>query len=78
MLNQSFILNVLIILIEKGVFYDETYDDVEDLVDYAFEINNKLFKDRLFQFDYSIIRVRMHENLKLSKKCKFIRRLLNE
>ena len=70
MLNQSFILNVLIILIEKGVFYDETYDDVEDLVDYAFEINNRLFKDRLFQFDYSIIRVRMHEGLKLSKKCK--------
>jgi len=52
---------------KKGVFYDKVYENVEDLVEYAVEKNNKLFSNHMFQFDYSISQILINDSDSLNE-----------
>lgn len=52
-----------------GVYYDDTHDNVEDLVSYSVDVTNRVLKSSSFQFEYSINRVDHFNSYKLTKTC---------
>ncbi len=56
-------------IIFKGIFYDDTYDDVKEIVSYIIETNNYSTKKYLFQFEYSLNKIINSEGYKLTKQC---------
>lgn len=56
---------------KKGIFYDNSNQYIEDIVSYAIESNNKIYKNESFKFNYSITEVLPRSNSKLYRKCIF-------
>jgi len=56
---------------KKGVFYDETYDNVEDIVSHSVKLVNMNLKNITFSFEYSIVKVENYNSYKLTKMRKF-------
>ena len=50
-----------------GVFYDDSYDQVPDIVEYSINIINRLYKTSYFEFEYSINKVNLNNSYKLTK-----------
>jgi glutamate receptor, ionotropic kainate 2 len=56
-----------------SIFYDEKYENMEDLVAYTIEANNHLNRKNSFQFEYTITRVKDSNAYKLTEQlCKEI------
>ncbi len=56
---------------KKGVYYDETYANVEDITAYSTEIISRFTKKSSFRFEYSINKVTSNLGFKLTKTlCK--------
>ena len=52
----------------KGIFYDDTFEYVEDFVAYNAEIiKNMTLQNNTFKFEYSINKIKNSEMVKLSK-----------
>ncbi len=66
----SIICYTLNYLIKQGVFYDDTYENIEDIVSYSVKIVNMNLKNSTFSFDYSIIKVEDYNAYTLTKICK--------
>ena len=64
--NISFI----IINIWAGVYYDDTYTNVPDLVAYSADIIDRILKTSSFRFEYSIKKVYQNSTFKLTKTCR--------
>ena len=53
----------------KGIFYDDTYDNIVDYVSYAVDIVNKNIKSSSgFKFEYSIYKVAIESTFKITNK----------
>ncbi len=55
----------------KGIFYDETYDDVEYLTSYSFEAIDRLYQNSNFKLDYTITKAFKNQSYQLTKTCNF-------
>lgn len=58
------------------MYYDDTYDNVEEIVSYSIESINRLLKTNQFQLEYSINKVDKNGSYKLVKTCKSLSFLL--
>lgn len=57
---------LIIISFSKGIFYDDSYENIEDFVSYAVEaINNLLYEKSSIQFEYFITKIDLQESVKL-------------
>ena len=74
-ININYLMNI-----NKGVFYDETYEDVEDLVTYSHDIIDRNLKRSNFRFEYTINKVYQNSSFKLTKLCKslFLKLILSK
>lgn len=54
----------------KGVFYDDTHDNIEDLVAYSADSINRYLKPSSFQFEYTINKLEGHNTYKVTRTCK--------
>ena len=59
------------LLKKKGIFYDETYENVEDLASYSSEVIGRNLRKSDFQFEYTISRVYQNSSFKLTKLCMY-------
>jgi hypothetical protein len=53
-----------------GVYYDDTHENVEDLVSYNVDIMNRVLKPGTFQFEYSINKIEKYNTYRLTKSRK--------
>ena len=57
--------------LKKGIYYDDTYTNVSDLVAYSSDIIDRYLKTGSFRLDYSITKVYKNSSFRLSKSSKF-------
>ncbi|CAF0769509.1 unnamed protein product [Brachionus calyciflorus] len=51
-----------------SVFYDDSFENIEDLISYSVDSVNRVFRQSRFQFEYSAFKVEKTKTFKLTKK----------